>query len=191
MTFNNSTDWIMQFCVNLSCPPYTYCEAEDGLIYAKNGRSRAIVSSGRGIALHVRALPLSNQIHSCLTNKSFQEACSEELRRKLAKQALNMKNLDAPEEIFKKTAGLDLSASIDKNGNAIIESEGLNNGPLCVSRVLCADRKSQRKCSFQKQGSQSSQTDNESKEEKAGENDAPIKETNIAKEDYEDIIKRK
>ena len=99
MTFNNSTDWIMQFCVNLSRPPY--CE-EDGLIYANNGRSRAIVSSGRGIALHVRALPLSNQIHSCLTNKSFQEACSEELRRKLAKQALNMKNLDAPEEIFKK-----------------------------------------------------------------------------------------
>lgn len=41
-----------------------------------------------------------------------------------------------PEEIFKKTAGLDLSASIDKNGNAIIESEGLNNG-LCVKGVVC------------------------------------------------------
>jgi hypothetical protein len=37
---------------------------------------------------------------------------------------------------LKKTAGLDLSASIDKNGNAIIESEGLNNG-LCVKGVVC------------------------------------------------------
>lgn len=161
-------------------PPY--CE-EDGLIYANNGRSRAIVS-GRGIALHVRALPLSNQIHSCLENKSFQESCSDELR-KLAR-ALNMKNLDAPQEIFKKL--LELSASIDKNGNAIIQSEALNSG-LCVKGVVCRPKEPKEVFVVPKAGELTQTEAGESKEEKAGESGAPVK-TNIAKEDYEDMIKR-
>jgi len=55
-----------------------------------------------------------------------------------------MKNLDAPEDIFKKV--LELSASIDKDGNAIIESEGLNSG-LCVKGVVCQGQWVQRELS--------------------------------------------
>jgi ribosome assembly protein 1 len=97
-----------------------------------------------------------------------------------------MKNLDAPQEIFKKL--LELSASIDKNGNAIIQSEALNSG-LCVKGVVCRPKEPKEVFVVPKAGELTQTEAGESKEEKAGESGAPVK-TNIAKEDYEDMIKR-
>lgn len=108
-------------------PPY--CE-EDGLQHAKNGRSRTIVS-GRGMALHVRVLPLSAEVHTCLKNNTFHEKCCKDLVR-LGK-ALNIKS-SSPNDIFDTL--LVMLASIDSHGNAFLESEGVQNG-FCVKGVVC------------------------------------------------------
>ena len=160
-------------------PPY--CE-EDGLLYAKNGRSRAIVS-GRGIALHIRAVPLSCQIHSCLKNRLFQETCGDDLKQ-LAK-ALNMKK-DTPKEIFDKL--LELTAAVHENGNAIIESEGMKSG-FCVKGVVCRPKEPKEVFILKVAEPQTPAGDDKSMQEKSGENDVPVK-TNIAKEEYKDMRKR-
>jgi len=111
-------------------PPYCY---EDGLRFANNGRSRAIVS-GRGVAIHVRVLPLSSQVHACLTSNTFHEKSTDDLHQ-LAK-ALNLK-ADTAEGILAKL--LELLASVDKKGNAIIESAGMLDG-TCVKGVVCRSK---------------------------------------------------
>ena len=183
--FENEIDDFKQFYkletppLRQTCmPPYS---EEDGLGYARSGRSRPIVS-GRGMALHIRVLPLARHIHACLTSGSFEEACTDDLNQ-LAK-ALNLKE-DSPENKFAKI--LELVAALDSNGNAIIESVGMQNGS-CVKGVVCRP-KEPKEIYVRSAASADIEETNESKEEKESsrkDGDAPVK-TDIAKEEYEDI----
>jgi Translation elongation factors (GTPases) len=158
-------------------PPY--CE-EDGLLHAKNGRSRTIVS-GRGMALHVRVLPLPAEVHACLENKAFQEQCSEDLIR-LGK-ALNI-NSSSPNELFDKL--LELVASIDSHGNAFLESEGVQSG-FCVKGVVCRP-KEPKEVYMPRVAQEKNVTDNGNKVEadKDGFQEQSSK-IDIAKSDYEEM----
>ena len=200
----NAADAFKQF-FNLECPPLRqtcmppYCE-EDGLAYARNGRSRPIIS-GRGMAMHVRVLPLSKMIHYCLSSGIYRsqegsdtegDACAEDLRQ-LGK-ALNLKE-ESPSEIFDKL--LELIAALDINGNAMIESVGLQSG-CCVKGVACRPKEAKEvyvpKASPDDEKNQN-ESANETKDDKEvangrkQEGEKTVK-TDIAKDEYEDI-KRK
>lgn len=155
-------------------PPY--CE-EDGLSNAKNGRNRIVVS-GRGMAVHVRVLPLSSLVHSCLKNNEYDKKCEDDL--KLLSKGLNMIKYESSREIFEKLQAL--MTSIDTNGNAIMESESMQNG-VCVKGVV--KRPKEPKEVYVEQNIIDA-GDEEKKSEEAMEEATP-KKSNIAKEDYEEL----
>lgn len=161
----------------ITIPPY--CE-EDGLLHAKNGRSRTIVS-GRGMALHIRVLPLSDDIHTCLKNKVFNEKCSEELNR-LGK-ALSIE-IGKPNATFDKL--LEMLASIDSHGNAFLESAGVQSG-FCVKGVVCRP-KEPKEVYMPRAAHERNVTDDTSAVE-ANKDDFQEQslKTDIAKADYEDM----
>ncbi len=185
--FNHECDDFKQF-YTFDAPPLRqscispYCE-EDGLIYAKRGRSRPIVS-GRGMAMHVRVLPLSKPIHKCLTNGTYEESCKDNLTQ--LSKALNLQ-LNSPEESFAKLQ--ELVAAIDSQGNAIIESVGMQNGS-CVKGVVCRP-KEPKEVYVPSTVPEEIDEKKEAKEEKASntngkDGDAPVK-VDLAKEQFEAI----
>ncbi len=111
-------------------PPYCY---EDGIGQALNGRSRVIVS-GRGIAMHVRVLPLSINLHRCLKEKTVVIGSENDLQQ--AAKALNLKT-DSPQNSLAEM--LRLVSSIDARGNAMMESPGFSNG-RCVRAMLATKK---------------------------------------------------
>jgi ribosome assembly protein 1 len=108
-------------------PPYCY---EDGLGSARNGRSRVVISN-KTAAMHVRVIPLPKDVYDSLVQKSKSEKCDDDLI--LIAKALNiqMDNNDV-DKIFAKLSSLLLS--LDKKGNAMIQSSGMANGS-CIKGV--------------------------------------------------------
>jgi ribosome assembly protein 1 len=113
-----------------SIPPYCY---EDGLVYAKRGRSRAIIS-GRSMACSVRVIPLPRCVYNSLHGKAMLDGSEEDIVS--IGNALNYNGqgnkLEAKEILEKLLASV---TSIDNKGNAMIESEGLANG-ACIKGVF-------------------------------------------------------
>lgn len=185
--FDNEIDDFKQF-YKMEIPPLRqtcippYCE-EDGLNHAKNGRSRPIVS-GKGMALHVRVLPLAKEIYACLISGTFADDCTGCIS-KLAK-ALNFK-ADSPQNAFNQL--LELVASLDSNGNAIIESKGMKNG-YCVKGVVCRPKEPKEVYvpSIISEDTINGSSEVEEKETTKKDAEAKIK-TDIAKEEFEDIEK--
>ena len=110
-------------------PPYN---EEEGLPFARHGRSRAVVS-GRCAAIGVRVIPLSSSVYEALKQrKVVDEECGEELVR--IGRALQCYNRKIDENASKLTAEKVLSLlcdalrCIDDNGNALVESGSLAKG---------------------------------------------------------------
>lgn len=110
-------------------PPYCY---EDGIAFARNGRSRVMLSN-RAAAIHVRVIPLPKIVHDCLTQKSKVEKAEHDLT--VIAKALNMK-IDDRNAILDKLLSLLLSK--DKKGNALIQSDGVLSGS-CIKGITSND----------------------------------------------------
>ena len=113
-------------------PPYCY---EDGIGSARNGRSRVLLSN-RAAAIHVRVVPLPKTVHESLSQKSKADKSDNDLI--LVAKALNMKNYDENDtnEILEKLKSLLLS--LDKKGNALIQSDGVMSGS-CIKGITSKD----------------------------------------------------
>ncbi len=113
-------------------PPYCY---EEGIEYAKRGRSRAHTSK-RGASLHVRIIPLSINVYECLQSGLITENTDKnallELGRALRCSSIHDNN---PEEVLKEL--LSAICALDTNGNALCESAGVRCGQCVIG--VCSD----------------------------------------------------
>lgn len=129
------TDYQIFFDDKSSCvrqttiPPYN---EEEGLAYARHGRTRAIVS-GRCAAITLRVVPLASCVYEALKQQRITgEDCENELLR--LGRALQCYNREEDENGSKMEANAVLSmlvesmSSIDGNGNVLIESRNLASG---------------------------------------------------------------
>jgi len=118
-------------------PPYN---EEEGIVYAKHGRTRAILH-GKSAAIHLRVIPLAGPVYRSLKEGRIATddsgaTCEEELLK--IGRALNCGITDngvklSAESVLQQL--LDLMVSIDDSGNALVECEGLRDGG-CVRGVL-------------------------------------------------------
>ena len=108
-------------------PPYCY---EDGINFAHNGRSRTVVSD-RTVAVHVRVLPLSRSVFESLSSTELAENSHDELLK--LGIALGFNELDEPDSIICELRRL--LVSLDKKGNALIESTQVVDGISIVGVV--------------------------------------------------------
>lgn len=137
VNFGESTTWFeneesdFQNFFNLQSPPLRqtlippYCY-EDGINFARNGRCRAIVSD-RTVAVHVRVLPLSRSVFESLDSTALTESSNEELKN--LGSALGLKT-DEPDHVISELQRL--LVSLDKKGNALIESTQVVDGTSIV-----------------------------------------------------------
>lgn len=110
-------------------PPYN---EEEGLAYARHGRTRAIIS-GRSAAVSLRVVPLASSVHQALQERKIVSAdCENELRK--IGQALQCFEKQEASETSSISADEVLSllcqslAAIDNNGNALIQSQSIVQG---------------------------------------------------------------
>jgi ribosome assembly protein 1 len=102
-------------------PPYN---EEEGLEHAKHGRVRAILS-GRFAAIHLRAIPLTQNVSLALKERKVVEGSNEDLLQ--VGKALGFQKESTDAESVLKTL-LESLCSLDDRGNAIVESQSLSNG---------------------------------------------------------------
>jgi translation elongation factor EF-G len=117
-------------------PPYN---EEEGLAYARHGRTRAIVS-GRCAAISLRVVPLSSSVHQALQQKKIvSDDCKDDLLRigralQCYEKPLQESGSNNNVPPFNMTAEAVLSilcdslCAIDGNGNALVESRSLAQG---------------------------------------------------------------
>lgn len=112
-------------------PPYCY---EDGIGSARNGRNRVLLSN-RAAAIHVRVVPLPKTVYESFSQKSKVDNSDDDLI--LMAKALNM-NFDENDTgaILEKLKSLLLS--LDKKGNALIQSDGVKSGS-CIKGITSND----------------------------------------------------
>jgi len=104
-------------------PPY--CD-EEGLGYAKRGRSRTILS-GRGAAISIRAIPLPPSVYECLRSKKLVDGSEDDLITiGKALKCSSDETLSTGQMVL--DVLLDSLDAIDGNGNALLESSALSNG---------------------------------------------------------------
>lgn len=137
VNFGESTTWFeneendFQNFFNLESPPLRqtlippYCY-EDGINFARNGRCRTIVSD-RTVAVHVRVLPLSRSVFESIDSTALTESSNEELKK--LGSALGLKT-DEPDHVISELQRL--LVSLDKKGNALIESTQVVDGTSIV-----------------------------------------------------------
>jgi ribosome assembly protein 1 len=106
-------------------PPFN---EEEGLVYARRGRMRSILS-GRGAAISLRVLPLAQEVYQSLEEKEVKEGSAEELVKLC--RALGFQK-ESPEEAL--SVLLEHLCSLGTNGNGLLESAGVKNGS-CVRGV--------------------------------------------------------
>ena len=102
-------------------PPYN---EEEGLDHAKHGRIRAILS-GRFAAIHLRAIPLTQNVSLALKERKVVEGCNEDLLQTGKALGFQKESMDA-ESVLKTI--LESLCSLDDRGNAMVESRSLSNG---------------------------------------------------------------
>lgn len=145
--FGESTDWFEneaseyeQFYDDKSpplrqvtVPPYCY---EDGLSHAKRGRSRAILS-GRGAAIHVRVIPLSPNVYSCLKAHQYQDEAKDDLT--MIFKALNIcsPQQESSSELFGQFLSRILHID-DQGNNVLLEGNGIVDG-TCIRSMENSD----------------------------------------------------
>ena len=108
-----------------SIPPYN---EEEGLVHAKRGRMRAILS-GRGAAIHLRAVPLADPVYQSLQKQQLLPKAHQDVAR--LGQSLGCLD-QTPEQVF--AVLLKSMVTVDNNGNAMMETTGLANGS-CVQGI--------------------------------------------------------
>ena len=135
--FGESTEWFKgeisdyeQFFNNkispplrqLTIPPYCY---EEGLSFAKRGRSRVVLST-RGAAINLRVIPLPRGVYDCLRDKKVINGCEDKILRVAKSLNCQEQNKEiTPESALEQL--LSSLSTIDNNGNAMISSESIVN----------------------------------------------------------------
>jgi len=107
-------------------PPYN---EEEGVLFARRGRMRAILS-GRSGAIRIRVVPLADSVYQSLKAKSIVDGSEEEIL-KLGK-CLGSSG-DGAVVVFSDL--MSTLEALDSNGNALIESKGLSDGS-CVRGIV-------------------------------------------------------
>jgi ribosome assembly protein 1 len=132
--FGETTDWFddeLDFRSFLSntCPALRQCtispyNEEEGLEFAHRGRSRAILS-GRFAAISLRVVPLKPSVHSALMEKKVIEGGEDDIVQLGKALGLANINMNAASVLQILISSL---CSIDKSGNALVESKTLAEG---------------------------------------------------------------
>jgi ribosome assembly protein 1 len=110
-------------------PPYN---EEEGIIYAKNGRMRSVLS-GKGAAISLRVIPLSAVVYSCLlARKRINDDSERDNELHQLGRALNFKDVSA-EAVLNEL--LESLYTLNSTGCGMISSHGVCHGH-CVRGVI-------------------------------------------------------
>lgn len=131
--FDNEVDGHEQFFDDnspplrqITVPPY--CD-EEGLSYAKRGRCRAILS-GRGAAIHVRVIPLSEGVFRCIKARHYEEQADIDLTMIFKALSIGNDQVMSCAKLFE--AWLPRIMHIDYQGNnVLVEGHGIHIG-TCI-----------------------------------------------------------